>query len=412
MGASHLVHAPFTGRPQAAVVIEYLLAAVVVTGVVARVVMTAAQRRHLRAPASLDLQRLEGVTVLRPVKGVDPGLVDNLRSVFAQDYPRFEVIIGARDADDPALEVARKVASEFPQVRSVILADAREVGPNPKVANLANMVRFARYPVILISDSNVRLDPRTLRRMVATLHQPGVGLVSSPIRGVGAGSLGGEVDALLLNTFVMGGTAAVHRLLSGVCVVGKSMMLRRSLLEAMGGFGFLSQFLAEDQVCGEEVAARGFRVALDSLPVDNVTGGSSLGQVFGRYLRWARIRRRMAPLGFLGEPLLFPTALAVLGVSLVPATPMLLLWGLAAVVQTTLARASLRVLGLRQSWWKLAALVLLSEVVALAAWCGAWVSREVSWRGKSFRIGTRTRLEDLGNPPMPEVVAGLGENPA
>lgn len=377
-------------------------------GLSLRVVLLLAQRAQLRAVAPAAPHVWPGVSVLKPVKGLDPDLEENLRSVFRQDYPRFEVIIGAREGSDPALAVARKVAAEFPHIPSRVVADSREVGPNPKVANLTNMLPYASHPVLLISDSNVSLHPQTLRNMVAFLEQPGVGLVSSPIRGTQATSFGGTCDALLLNTFVMGGTAAMHRLFSGVCVVGKSMMLRRSTLDAMGGFRYLARFLAEDQVCGQEVAAQGLSVELATLPVHNVTGGASLVQVAGRYLRWAKIRRRMAPWGFLGEPLLFPLAVASAGLALDPGALSAAVWAGAFLAQLLLSGWALRVVGERESWPRLAASALVAEHLAVMAWFLAWLQRTVSWRGRSFFLGPRTRLlapeSAVGN-----VVPSLGE---
>lgn len=370
----------------------------ILAGTAARVVMLLAQRQQLREVSREAPGELPPVTILRPVRGLDPGFEENLRSLFRQDYPNFEIVVGARDAGDPALAVARKVAAEFPRRRCVVVADRREVGPNPKVANLANMFTHASYDLVLISDANVRVHPQTLRNMVAELCKPGVGLVSSPIRGALPESLGGAVDALLLNTFVMGGASAVHRILSGVCVVGKSMMLRRETLQAMGGFAYLARFLAEDQVSGEEVRRLGLKVALCSLPVDNVTGAGSLGHVAGRYVRWAKIRRRMAPAGFAGEVLLFPLALATLSALAFPGVAAAGLWLGVLAVELFLARMALVVVGERWAWRRFLPALLVAQHLALVAWASAWLSREVRWRGTCYRIGRRTRLEARQRP--------------
>ncbi|MCX7894766.1 MAG: glycosyltransferase [Thermoanaerobaculum sp.] len=372
-----------------------LFAAVVALGLLVRLIMLASQWRQLRRTNLPREGHWCGVSILKPVKGVDPGLEENLRSVFQQDYPCFEVLVGAQDPNDPALAIARRVAAQFPHIRCVVVADNRQVGPNPKVANLANLLPHAQHEVVLISDSNVRLAPETLKDMVAKLQEPGVGLVSSPIRGTLPGSMGGAVDAFLLNTFVMGGTAAMHRLLGGVCVVGKSMMLRRSTLQALGGLEFLAQFLAEDQVCGEAVAAQGLKVELAPLPVHNVTGSPSLGQVAGRYLRWAKIRRRMAPAGFVGEPLLFPFAMASLGLLLAPSWAAVALWGLTLALQGGLAWTSFAVVGERWPLKRMAASLMVAEFVAVGAWLMAWFSRTVQWRGQCFLIGPRTQLQPI-----------------
>ncbi len=375
---------------------ELILGALLAVGLGARALMVVAQRRHLRTPPPTPATELPAVSILKPVKGLDADLEANLRSVFAQRYPTFEVIIGAHSADDPALEVARRVAAAYPQVPSVVVADPRQVGPNPKVANLANLLRHARHECVLISDSNVRVAPDYLADLVDHLQQPGVELVSSPIRGCASTSLGGKVDALLLNTFVMGGVAAVHRLFAGVCVVGKSMLLRRSTLRQIGGFEFLAQFLAEDQVCGQEVARRGHRIALSSRPIDNVTGGPSLRQVAARYLRWGKIRRRIAPAGFAGELLLNPLAVGAVGAAALGGGVSLALLALAWATLVAINTLAERSLGVRRSLGGRAALTLLADMLAAAVWPVALLARTVSWRGNALRIGPRTRLLAIG----------------
>ncbi len=380
---------------------EWVLCAAVGVGLAARTLMAFAQRKHLRDDAVHPLASSPPVSILKPVKGLDADLEANLRSVFEQKYPVFEVIIGAQSADDPALEVARRVAADYPGVPSTVVADPREVGPNPKVANLANLLRHARHDYLLVSDSNVRVEPTYLTDLVAHLQQPGVELVSSPIRGCGATSVGGQVDALLLNTYVMGGVAAMHRLFGGVCVVGKSMLLRRAMLREMGGFEFLAQFLAEDQVCGQEVARRGYRVALSSQPIGNVTGAPTVRQVFSRYVRWAKIRRRIAPSGFAGEILLNPISVAALGSLAAPGGVTFGLFLAAWVISTVLGFFAERTLGVTRSWMVRPWLTLAADVVGVAVWPVAMLSRTVTWRGNALLIGRRTRLS------LPDGLDGL-----
>lgn len=371
---------------------EWILCGILAVGLGARALMTFAQRRHLRAAPPPPIGEFPAVSILKPVKGLDADLEANLRSVFEQEYPAFEVIIGAQDADDPALDVARRVAADYAGVPCVVIADPREVGPNPKVANLANLLRHARHQHLLISDSNVRVERSYLADLMAHLQQPGVELVSSPIRGCGSASLGGEVDALLLNTFVMGGVTAMHRLFDGVCVVGKSMLLRRAMLRELGGFEFLAQFLAEDQVCGQEVVRRGHRIALSSRPIDNITGAPWLRQVAARYLRWGKIRRRISPAGFAGEIMLNPVSVAAVGVVALRSELALAAFLAAWSISVVLAKLAEGAVGVRRSWTALARLTLLADLLAGAVWPVALLARTVNWRGNALVIGPRTRL--------------------
>lgn len=368
-----------------------LAAVVVVAGLGANALMAWAARRQLAVPPP-PAGGLPPVSILKPLKGADAGLAANLESFFRLDYPRYELILGAADPGDPALAVARAVAAAHPEVPSRIVADPREVGLNPKVNNLANLARHASHDVLLVSDSNIRVRPAYLADLAAHLARPGVGLVSSPFRAVAAAGSGGAIEALQLNTFVLGGVAALHRLRGGVCVVGKSMLLRRATLEAVGGFAFLARYLAEDQVCGEEVARRGFAVSLSGHIIDNVLGTLSLRSAVGRHLRWARIRRRMSPAGYAGELVLQPVFVALIAALADPGLATAVLLAATVAARAAIDAVAERAAGVRRP---LAVYPLLSaarDLVVGAAWAVPFVSSSVNWRGRTFTIGPRTLL--------------------
>lgn len=385
----------------------FVVAAVLVAaGLAALAAMAWAQRRQLRVAAPPLGDDPPAVSVLKPLKGLDPGLADNLESFFRLDYPRYEVILGVADGDDPAVAVARRVAAAHPHVPSRVVVDPRRVGFNPKVNNLANLAAHARHAVLLVSDSNVRVAPGNLGDLVAHLLEPGVGLVSSPIRGPRGASLGAALEGLQLNTFVMGGVAAMANLVGGVCVVGKSMLLRRETLAAIGGFEHLAGFLAEDQVCGQEVVRLGRRTVVSGRPIDNVLGPLSVREFLARHLRWARIRRRVAPAGFAAELLLSPTFVAALALLADPSAATLALLAVAAATRATLDAAAERAAGTRRP---LAAYLLLSplkDVLVGGAWVVPFLDPTVTWRGHRFRVGRRTRLEPLA-PSVSRPSAGL-----
>ena len=370
--------------------------ALVVPGLVLLAVMAFAQARQLRDAAGPPAGELPSVSILKPMKGADPNLEENLESFFRLDYPRYELLFGVDEETDPALAVARAVAARHPEVSCRMVVDRRTVGFNPKVNNLANIARHARHEVLWISDSNTRVALDTLRDLVARLEQPGVGLVSSPFRGVAATGLGGACESLQLNTFVMGGVAAMHRLTGGVCVVGKSMILRRSTLDAIGGFTLLARFLAEDQVSGEEVARLGLSVGVASCAVDNVLGHLPLRAFVTRHLRWARIRRRMNPAGYLGEFLLNPVFLAVFAALALQSRATLTLAVAVLAGKSALDAAAERAAGVRRPLVLYPALTLVKDLLVGTVWAVPFVSSTVAWRGHRFRIGPRTLLRRDG----------------
>jgi ceramide glucosyltransferase len=374
---------------------ELALALVVVIGLAAVGAMVVSQWRQLAVATPPLPVNAPPVSVLKPLKGVDPGLEENLATLFALDYPSYEIILGTRDADDPALAVARRVAAAHPEVPCRVVADAREIGPNPKVSNLANLERLARHELLLISDSNVRVPRGYLADLVAHLARPGVGLVSSPFRGTGFAGAGGALEALQLNTFVNGGVSAAAQLAGAVCVVGKSMLLRRATLERLGGFAYLGRHLAEDQVCGEDVDALGEKVVVSGMLVDNRVGAISVRAFLARHLRWAKIRRRMNPVAYAAELLLDPLFLALVGAAALRSGAAIAVAAFAWLGRTLLDVAAERALGVRRPLALYPLLTLAREVLVGATWAVPWFTASVRWRGNTLRVGPRTLLVPL-----------------
>ena len=366
-------------------------------GLLLNLMLWAGQRRLAGSPPPFPPpDKLPFLSILKPVKGVDADLETNLRSFFNLDYPDFELVVGAPDATDPALEIVRRVAAEFPAVRSRIVEGADAVGLNPKMNLVSALARRAEAEILLISDSNIEAPPGYLRDIVAHLLRPNVGLVSSPFRGTKSLGVGGAVEALQLNTYVIGGVAALHLFFNQPCVVGKSMLFRRGDLELIGGFAFLGRHLAEDQVCGEEMRARGREVVVAGCVIDNVLGRRTVRQFLDRHLRWCRIRRRISLPGYVGELLLNPVGLVLIGAVIVGTAGSLAIFGGTLLGMSALGAAAERGLGVRRPLLYYPALELLRSVLVVAVWAVPLFSRTVSWRGDRMKIGPRTRLEPVG----------------
>lgn len=353
--------------------------------------MREVQRRLLGSTPPPRPERLPAVSILKPLKGADENLEGNLESFFRLSFPDYELLFGVAEPDDPALPIVCRLIERYPDVTAEIVVDSREVGINPKVNNLANLAGRARHGVLLISDSNVLVGEGYLLDLVSHLERPEVGLVSSPIRGVEGHGLGGALEALQLNTFVMGGVSVLDNVRLP-CVVGKSMLFRREHLEAIGGFSFLGQFLAEDQVFAEEMRRRKLRIAVSGVPVDNVLGRLTVPQFAKRHVRWARIRRRIAIGGYIGELLLNPTALALIGAAVSRTEDALALAGVTLLGMSILDGLAEQNLKARRPFYHYPYLELIRSMVVIATWPIPFLTRRVSWRGTKFRIGPRTRL--------------------
>lgn len=380
---------------------------IVLLGLGVAALLVWAQRQQLQRPAPLTAHSGLPVSILKPLKGIDPSLADNLESFFHLDYPCYELIIGTEEEDDPALDVARKLAAKYPEVPTRIVVSPYRIGYNPKVNNLFGLYQHAQHEVILISDSNIRVKGDYLKNLMLHFGAKGVGLVSSPIRGIGDRGLGSIIEALQLNTFVMGGVSAVEKLQKGVCVVGKSMLMRKKTLENLGGFRFLANFLAEDQVCGEEVAKLGLRVTVANLAIDNVLGVQSLGTFLNRHLRWAKIRWRMNRLAYTGELFTNPIFFALLSVLVFPGLYTACLATITLTSRAILSLAAERSCGIRRNPFSYLYLVLIKDLLLGSVWAIPIVANTVLWRGHTLRIGQRSRFLPLheGTPIFDTAIA-------
>ena len=342
------------------------------------------------------------VTIVKPLCGTDEGLETNLESFFRLDYPTgaIEVIFSMASAEDPAAAVARRVADRYPGIPSTFVFDAREPGGNAKVNRLEAALRHARFRLILFSDGNVRVRPDFLRRAVAEFEDPGVGLVSHLFRATGAVSFGSRLEALYLNGCLQPGTAAIERLLKMPCVVGKSILISRRVLDGIGGISILRDFLAEDYLLGRRVVDAGYGVVLSGDMLDTTEVRKPAHAAWARHRRWAMMRRRLGGPLYAAELLTSP--LPWFGLAMLSSSPFLrasagvLLatrWGWEAWT----ARRTGRPLALRDL-----PLLPIRDIAAAAVFWAGVAGRSVDWRGHPLRIGRETRI--LGPAAWPATV--------
>jgi ceramide glucosyltransferase len=291
--------------------VAFALLSLAGTGLAVLGVEGRALRRRLAGTAPVPC-RAAGLSVLKPLRGVDDDLLANLESFADQDWAAFEVLLGLRDAADPAAPVAHAAAARWPG-RFRVVIQGPDLGMNPKVSQLASLTEAARYPILVISDSNVRVEPGYLAEIAARLEDPEVGLVTHLIAGVGERSVGALLENLHLAGGVAPGIAAAKAIAGRDVVMGKSMALRRDDLAAMGGFEPVKDLLAEDFVIGQMVPRLlGKRVELASRAVQNVVQDRTMLQFFHRARRWAVLQHALVGPWLYGaqvihNPVLFAT---------------------------------------------------------------------------------------------------------
>jgi ceramide glucosyltransferase len=370
-------------------------------GIALLAVQLASLRRHLaREPVAPTTA--PGLSILKPLCGLDDELELNLESFARLSWPRYEVLLGLRSTDDPAYRVARHVQARHPG-RFRIVLQRGEPGLNPKVNQLVTLAGAARYGIVVVSDSNVRVEPGYLAEIAALLEDEAVGLVTHLVGGVGERRLGSLLDHLHLAGSIAPAVVCAKRVLGRDLVVGKSMAFRRSDLERLGGFESVKDVLAEDYVLGVRVSrVLGKRVAVASRPVLDVSVSRGLGHFVSRYSRWAVLQRSMAGRpAHLAQAVLNPVLLAGAACAADP-RPATAAWlvGIAA-LRSGLDGACARALrGFGHAGWELA-LAPLKDLLLGAAWARALVRSDVVWRGRRIRVLSGTRIVDGAEQELP-----------
>jgi ceramide glucosyltransferase len=356
-----------------------------------------------RAPATADLLALPPLTLLKPIKGHEEGLEENLVSFYEQDYEApLQIVFASTDAADPGMTVARAVAARYPHVESTFALSREDFGRNPKVCNMQGGLQRARHDLVLQSDANVRLRPGYLQRIVARMQAEQASLLGSLVVGVGERSPGAVLENLQLTAFTAPGLCMAKELAGISCVLGKSMLFRRSELEALGGLARVKDMLAEDFVLAQLYEQRGARVVLCTESVLNVNVNIPLRQFAMRHSRWLKMRAVVSTPGFVADlasnPLPFAFAACVasgLDTRLLPVLAVVYaykcLWD-ARLLHALRGHG----LGAAQLWATPA-----RDLALAAIWIYAACSRTTEWRGRRLRLGRGSvLLDDDGGLPV------------
>jgi ceramide glucosyltransferase len=338
------------------------------------------------------------VTILIPVRGADAETYETFARFCRQDYPEFQIVFGCREASDPAVMLIRKLQTAFPHCRIEMVISDHEIGTNAKVSNLHNMYAQAAHDYLLIVDSDIRVGADYLRRVIAPLQQPHVGLVTCLYRGANA-----QTFAALLENIGISSTFAPEvmssRALEGIkFALGSTIATRREILAEIGGFAAVADFLADDFWLGNRVAAAGYEVVLSDYVVEHLPARDSMSTMLKHQLRWGRAVRVSRPKGFAGLILTYGLAtslllLVALGFSAIGWA----LVGIMLLVRLVTAVYS-GVLLLRDTvLLKFLWLVPLRDLLGFGVWVASFVGQEIDWRGHRFIVHRSGKIE-----PIPE----------
>ncbi len=315
-------------------------------------------------------------------------MYESLRSQCQQDYAEYEIIFGVSDPVDPATELVRQLQSEFPERAIRLKVCDKNLGANIKVSNLAQMLEEARHENLIVSDSDIRVQPDYLRRVIGPLADPKIGLVTCLYRGVAAATLGSRLESLGISTDFVPGVLVARQIESGIRFgLGSTLAFRRRDLAAIGGFEAIADYLADDYELGKRIAGLGLHVELSEIVVETFLPSYTFVEFIRHQLRWSRTIREARRGGYIGLVLtfgLFWSLLALLisgGVGWAWA-----LFALTACMRLTVAwvvgRGALRDSNVLRWLW----LIPVRDLVALPVWLAGLGGNTISWRGRKFRL--------------------------
>jgi len=353
-------------------------------------------RKKLSSPFAAPGVR-GGVTLYKPLHGLDYGMKENLLSFCRQDYPDYQVVFGVCSADDPALSIVREVMAECPDVDTQLVINERSNANNPKVSNLINMDEVAKYEILVISDSDMRVGPDYLNRVVGEFSSDRTGLVTCLYKGTPAPGLASKLGAMFISQWFTPSALIAATFGDMKHCFGATMAIKRGTLKKIGGFEAIAGNLADDYTLGRLVREAGLDIRLANVVVENIIEETGLRSLILHELRWARTIRSVEPLGFLSTFLtdMIPLSLILTILSVIAGQDWV--WIAAPLALAIIIRVALHISTKTSfiskhpvSFWVIPIRDLLSFFVRLLCYTG----RTVNWRNSELSVGKGGKINN------------------
>jgi ceramide glucosyltransferase len=330
------------------------------------------------------------VSILKPIYGLDREAYENYASFCRQDYPAFEILFCVSDDLDPAVPVIQKIIVDFPERPIRLLVGSESLGASDKVNKLCRMVREARHEIVIVTDSDVRVDPGFLRAIAAAFRDPEVGGVTCLYRGLTDGSFAAGLEAMGNSTDFAAGVLV--NWLGGKIdfMLGAVMATTKKNLAEIGGFEALVDYFCDDFELGNRIAKNGFRIELSTFPVSIVYPRETLSEAFRHQVRWNLSIRYSRPAGHLG--LIFTQGLpwTILAALVAPSVAIALAYVAAYVVLRSEMARTIGVWGLQDRALRAKlALLPVRDAFAFVVWLASFFPQRIRWRDKDFYVRNR-----------------------
>jgi len=333
------------------------------------------------------------LSILKPIYGLDRETYENYASFCRQDYPQFELLFCVSDNSDPALPVIQKLIQDFPDRSIRLLIGSDPLGASDKVNKLCRLVREARHEIVIVTDSDVRVDPGYLRAIAAPFRDPAVGGVTCLYRGLTDGGFGADLEAIGNSTDFAAGVLV--NWLGGKIdfMLGAMMATTKKYLAEIGGFEAIVDYFCDDFELGNRLAAKGRRIELSTFPVAIVYPHETFAQAFRHQVRWNLSIRYSRPAGHLG--LIFTQGLpwTILAIILAPTTAIALAYLAAYIVLRSEMARNVGVWGMQdRALHSKKAMLPVRDAFAFVVWLASFFPQRIHWRGKEFYVRERRLL--------------------
>ena len=333
------------------------------------------------------------VTILKPLCGIDQGTYTNLASFCQQNYPQYQIIFSVRSSTDPSIEVIEKLIQQFPEIDINLLVKDQIIGANLKISNLANAVTIAKYDILVIADSDIRVGSEYLKTVIQPLQDQKVGVVTCLYRSTAQG-IATILEAICTATDFQVGILVSKQLEGIKFALGSTIVIRKTTLTKIGGFAAVADYLADDYQLGYLPTQIGEKVVLSNYIVEHGLGHSSLLDSINRQIRWARCIRVSRPWGYGGLIFTFGTISSLL--LLITNSGSIFSW-LVFSITFSMRLIMAWLIGVKllndsvtkKYFW----LIPIADIVRFIIWCCGFFGNTIKWRGTKFKLVKDGKLE-------------------
>ncbi len=344
-------------------------------------------------PHPINIDFHPAITILKPICGLDNNTYENLASFCRQNYPAYQIIFSVRDSEDPAIVVIKRIINDFPKLDIQLVICDRIIGPNLKISNLANAVVGAKYEILLLADSDIRVDRDYLQRVVQPLQDDDVGVVTCLYRSLANGWVE-TFEAVGTTCEFHAGVLASHQLESGInYAFGSTIVIKKQVLSIIGGFEVIADYLADDFQLGYLPTLAGYKTVLSDCIVEHELNAISLTGAIKHQLRWARCIQVSRPWGYLGLIFTYGIVASLMllittGGSSLAWLVLFIVWGTRLIMCWVVGVVYFQDPMTKKFFW----IVPVYDLFRFIIWCWSFVGNTIEWRGQQFKLSKDGKL--------------------